>query len=86
MFSRIAFARLSSASWMRGKATLLSTHIVNPNSARVQIIRPERGRDQEAAALLLRRLPSALLGKDEEAAYVDETLQRPRGRRRSGRR
>src|SRR5262245_10585813 len=41
--SRIALARLSRASWILGKATLLRTHIVNPNSARVQIIRPRAG-------------------------------------------
>src|SRR4029450_245553 len=41
--SRIAFARLSSAAWMRGKATFESTHIVNPKTTSVQIIRPRLG-------------------------------------------
>ena len=43
MFSRIALARLSSASRIRGKATLLSTYIVTPNTISVQIISPRPG-------------------------------------------
>ena len=54
MFSRIALARLSSASWMRGKATLLSTHIVNPNTTSVQIISPSPGET--------RKLPESATG------------------------
>ena len=53
MFSRIAFARFSSASPIRGKATFASTNIVTPNRISVQIISPRPGRDQEAAALVL---------------------------------
>ena len=49
MDSRIALARLSSASWIRGKATLLSTYIVNPKTISVQIISPRPG--------LTRKLP-----------------------------
>src|SRR4051794_6280486 len=41
--SRMALARLSSASWIRGKATLLSTYIVIPKTSSVQIIRPRFG-------------------------------------------
>ena len=41
--SRIALARLSSASWIRGKASLLSTYIVIPKTSSVQIIRPRFG-------------------------------------------
>src|SRR3954451_10777794 len=43
MESRIALARLSRASWIRGKATLLSTYIVIPKTSSVQIIRPRFG-------------------------------------------
>ena len=43
MLSRIAFARFSSASPILGRATLLSTHIVNANRTRVQIISPSAG-------------------------------------------
>src|SRR5918996_989677 len=41
--SRIRLARLSSASWIRGKATLLSTYIVIPKTSSVQIISPTLG-------------------------------------------
>ena len=43
MFSLIALARFSSASPIRGKATLLSTQSVIPNKSRVQIISPSPG-------------------------------------------
>ncbi len=43
MFSRIAFARFSSASAIRGNAVFESTNIVIPNSSRVQIISPRPG-------------------------------------------
>ncbi len=43
MFSRIAAARFSSASWIRGKANLLRTHIVNRKRTSVQIISPRPG-------------------------------------------
>ena len=43
MFSRIAFARFSSASPMRGKATLESTNMVTPKASRVQNISPREG-------------------------------------------
>ena len=43
MFSLIALARFSSASWIRGKANLPSTHIVIPNRTSVQIISPSPG-------------------------------------------
>ena len=43
MFSLIALARLSSASWMRGNATLPSTHMVKKNRTSVQIISPSPG-------------------------------------------
>ena len=43
MDSRITLARLSSASWIRGNATLLSTYIVNPKTSSVQIISPRLG-------------------------------------------
>ena len=71
--SAISLARLSSASWMRGNATLLRTHIVNPKTSRVQIISPRPG--------LTRKLPPSssspsaavlggLLREDEELSYV----------------
>src|SRR3954453_13783267 len=41
--SRIAFARLSSASWIRGKATFESTYMVIPKTSSVQIIKPRFG-------------------------------------------
>src|SRR5689334_11511233 len=50
--SLIAAARLSSASWIFGKATLLNTHIVTRNRTSVQIIRPRPG--------LTRKLPPSL--------------------------
>ena len=82
--SLIVLARLSSASWIFGKATLLSTHIVKRKSTSVQIIRPRPGET--------RKLPPSsptLLG---ERAGSDRLFgrraprDRPRGRRRSGRR
>ena len=76
MFSRIALARLSSASWMRGKATLLSTHIVNRKRTRVQIISPRPGET--------RKLPPER--GEAGATMCERRFQRPRGRRRSGRR
>ena len=50
--SAIALARLSSASRIRGKATLLSTHIVNPNTSSVQIISPRPGETRKLPELL----------------------------------
>ena len=41
--SAIVFARLSSAAWIFGKASLLSTHMVKRKSTSVQIIRPRPG-------------------------------------------
>ncbi len=41
--SAIVFARLSSASWIFGNASLLSTHIVNRKRTSVQIISPRPG-------------------------------------------
>ena len=41
--SAIVLARLSSASWIFGKATLLNTHIVKRKRTSVQIIRPRPG-------------------------------------------
>ena len=70
--SAIVFARLSRASWIFGKATLLSTHIVNRKRIRVQIIRPETRRDQEAATAFLARR----LRRQRERGYVAEQLHR----------
>ena len=55
MFSLIALARFSSAAPIRGSAARLSTKNVTPKAISVQIISPRPGRDEEAAALLLRR-------------------------------
>src|SRR3954452_14057199 len=48
--SRMALARLSSASWIRGNATLLSTYIVIPKTSSVQIIRPRFGETRKLPA------------------------------------
>ena len=61
----IVFARLSSASWIFGKATLLSTHIVKRKRTSVQIIRPRPGET--------RKLPpssSPALGGERERATM----------------
>ena len=55
---------------MRGKATLLSTHIVNPNRTRVQIIRPRPGET--------RKLPLDFAASGISAAIVASELHRPR--------
>src|SRR5215211_9142200 len=67
MLSRIAFARLSSAAWMRGKATLLRTHIVNTNRTRVQIIKPRPGET--------RKLPPEPGGRGEDAKPSSTALR-----------
>ena len=73
--SAISFARLSSASWILGKATLLRKHIVIPKKSRVQIISPSPGET--------RKLPpsssppsAALGGQDEDLSYVRDELHR----------
>ncbi len=62
MLSRIAFARFSSASPIFGNAVLLRTHIVTPNSTRVQIISPRPGETRKLPP------PSSSVGGDEQCS------------------
>ena len=81
MFSRIALARFSSASPIRGKANFESTNIGDPEGEQRPEHQPERGRDEEAASLLLRRRD-----RQDRRECGQQLHQRPRGRTRSGRR
>ena len=66
--SAIVFARLSSASWIFGKASLLSTHIVNRNRTSVQIISPSPGETRKLPPSSFPRVG----GEDEDAGYLTE--------------
>src|SRR3954451_11356267 len=81
--SRIALARLSSASWIRGNATLLRTYIVIPKTSSVQIIRPRFGEtrklppDDSAASGSAMCVTGSMYGLEEERDQTeDERVER----------
>src|SRR6266550_8123967 len=80
MLSRIAFARLSSASWIRGNASLLSTHIVKTNTTRVQIISPRPGETRKLPLLATRGIAVGSTGitgsrQEERDQTEDERVE-----------
>src|SRR3954463_11259323 len=72
MDSRIALARLSSASWIRGKATLLSTYIVIPKTSSVQIIRPRLGETRKLPPESLAARGTAVICVTRSTAGLEE--------------
>ena len=82
MFSRIALARFSSASPIRGKANFESTNMVTPKSEQRPDHQPERGRDAGSC----RPPPPSPRPAGPSRMSASSSIERPRGRRRSGRR